>query len=133
LGASATLSVSATGGGLQYQWYFNGDELVAANGPTLSFPSAASGYSGDYFVVVRNSSGSVTSAVATLTVVVVRLLEIGAVPDVNEGELISTPLLLVSHGDVGGLEFTIDYSPVHLAAPEITWSSVLDGALKEWG
>ncbi len=133
LGVSATLSVSATGGGLQYQWYFNGEELVEANGPTLTFANTSSGYNGDYFVVVWNATGSVTSQVATLTVVVERLLEIGAVPGVNEGELISAPLLLVSHGDVGGLEFTIDYNPAHLAVPEIIWSSVLDGALKEWG
>jgi hypothetical protein len=70
--------------------------------------------------------------VATLTVLVERLLSLGDVPKVNEGDLVSVPLQLRSQGDVGGLNFAIEYNPNLLAAPEIVWDSSLNGALQEF-
>src|SRR5207245_1894812 len=61
--------VYATGSApLSYQWYHNGT-LVISNGTYSSlnvFPRTSADL-GDYFVVVSNGSGSVTSVVARLT------------------------------------------------------------------
>ncbi len=62
-GAPATLSVAATGIGLNYQWYLNGSPISGATTSTLSLTgSYASG--GNYTVVMTNVAGSVTSSVA---------------------------------------------------------------------
>lgn len=69
-GMDASFSVSAGGSGPRtFQWRFNGLDLPGANGPTLILPEAQPDQSGDYTAVVANHVGSVTSAVAVLTVV----------------------------------------------------------------
>jgi hypothetical protein len=68
-GNNATFSVAATGDPpLNYQWRFGGNSLSGATGSSYAIPSAQAANAGNYDVVVSNSSGSVTSAVATLTV-----------------------------------------------------------------
>ena len=70
-GQTATFIVSATGTGpLSYQWRYNGSALPGATGSTLTLNSVQPTNAGNYSVVVTNSAGSVTSAVATLTVLV---------------------------------------------------------------
>jgi hypothetical protein len=70
-GAGLSLFVTASGTGpLAYQWRLNGLELIGENGPTLSRGSVSPGDAGSYSVVVSNVAGSVTSAVAVVTVVV---------------------------------------------------------------
>ena len=74
-------SVTATAGGTvqfsvtasstpapAYQWYFNGNAFSGATGSALSLSNARSADAGDYYVVIMNSLGSVTSEKATLTV-----------------------------------------------------------------
>ncbi len=53
-----------------YQWNFNGTALSAATNASLALTNVQTTDAGGYTVVVTNSSGSVTSAVATLTVYV---------------------------------------------------------------
>jgi uncharacterized delta-60 repeat protein len=66
--ASATFTVVATGGGtLAYQWK-RGTTDVGTNSASLTVASAQAGDAGSYTVVVTNTSGSVTSAAASLTV-----------------------------------------------------------------
>jgi hypothetical protein len=68
-GGSATFTVSATGTTpLSYQWQFNGSNL---NGSLSSYSlgNVHTNKAGDYTVIVTNGAGMVTSAVATLTVV----------------------------------------------------------------
>ncbi|MGH7956747.1 MAG: hypothetical protein ACREH8_07020, partial [Opitutaceae bacterium] len=67
-GESATISVSASGGGLSYQWKLNGASLPGATGPAFTIVNATSSAAGDYTVDVINSAGSRTSNPATLTV-----------------------------------------------------------------
>jgi uncharacterized repeat protein (TIGR03803 family) len=64
---SATFSVTATGA-TGYQWEFNGTPIPGATSSTYTIPSVAETDGGDYTVVVSNSGGSVTSAVASLAV-----------------------------------------------------------------
>lgn len=68
LGAPVTFSVSASGTGpLTYAWRKNGVAIPGANAATLTLPSVQAADAGNYSVVVTNSAGSATSAVATLT------------------------------------------------------------------
>jgi polygalacturonase/pectin methylesterase-like acyl-CoA thioesterase len=68
-GGTATLSVTATGSDLLYQWFKNGVLIPGATKATLSFSAVQVGDTGSYTVVITNSSGSVTSAAAKLLVV----------------------------------------------------------------
>ncbi|MBL9213126.1 MAG: hypothetical protein JNL92_21875 [Opitutaceae bacterium] len=61
-------SVSATGGGLTFQWRRNDVPIPGATGATLVVPSADTAALGNYSVVVSNSAGSVTSAPAALVI-----------------------------------------------------------------
>ena len=55
---------------LTYQWFFNSLELLGATNRTLPLTNAQPTLTGDYFAVVSNTSGSVTSQVARLKVFV---------------------------------------------------------------
>jgi len=71
LGQSATLSVQATGTApLSYQWFYQDlfQPLIGKTSPTLTLPNAQLAHAGNYFVIVGNPYGAVTSALATLTV-----------------------------------------------------------------
>lgn len=70
-GQSASFSIVAAGTGLLgYQWLFNGTPLVGATTAALALSNVQATDAGSYTAVVTNSWGSVTSAVATLTVLV---------------------------------------------------------------
>jgi lysophospholipase L1-like esterase len=73
LGQAASFIVSATnecGSAPSYQWQHAGTNLAGATTKTLSIASAHFTNEGAYAVVARNLGGALTSAVATLTVVV---------------------------------------------------------------
>ncbi len=68
-GQTANFSVTATGTRpLFYQWIFNSAVISNQNAPTLTLVGAQTNAAGNYQVIVTNAAGSVTSAVATLTV-----------------------------------------------------------------
>ena len=50
------------------QWYFDGNPIFHATNYSLAIPVAAASNAGSYFIIVTNSYGSATSAVAVLTV-----------------------------------------------------------------
>ena len=67
--SNVTFNVSAYGTApLVYQWQFNGTALPNTNTNIYSIASVQATSSGNYDVVVRDFSGSVTSAIGTLTV-----------------------------------------------------------------
>lgn len=68
LGTSAKLNVQAVGTDLHYSWFHNGEKLALANASTLTLDPASEDNIGEYFAVVTNAFGSVTSKVATLRV-----------------------------------------------------------------
>src|SRR5881396_2090331 len=69
IGTTATFSVTATGTApLSYQWVFNDGLLAGRTNSTLTLSNVQPSDSGAYVAVVTNRSGSVTSAVAVLTV-----------------------------------------------------------------
>jgi sugar lactone lactonase YvrE len=65
-GMRITLSVSATGGGLTYQWNLGGAPISGATAGTYIFASPL--INSSYTVTVANSAGSVVSAPATISV-----------------------------------------------------------------
>ncbi len=70
VGSSATFTVTAGGTGpFTYQWLKNGVAIAGATAASYTTPALASSDSGEQFTVtIANSGGTVTSAVATLTV-----------------------------------------------------------------
>jgi hypothetical protein len=71
VGSNATFTVVATGTApLSYQWQFNGGAIAGATTTSFTVTSAQPANQGNYAVVVTNVAGSVTSAVAVLTVLV---------------------------------------------------------------
>ena len=68
LAKNVSLSVSSSTAPplLTYQWFFNGSELLGATNRILTLANAQPTNNGDYFVLVSNPSGSVTSQVARL-------------------------------------------------------------------
>lgn len=71
-GQRVSFAVTATGiPDPTYQWFQAGTNLPAATNATLLIPAAQAGNGGNYYVVVSNGSGSVTSSVANLAYSVV--------------------------------------------------------------
>ena len=68
LGSNANFTVIAAGTApLNYQWRFNGTNLLAATNSSYTRTNVQLATTGNYFVVVTNHVGSVTSAIAVLT------------------------------------------------------------------
>jgi hypothetical protein len=71
MGDGATFQVAAAGGQpLSYQWQFNAQDLAGetTQTDTLFVGPVTTNHAGHYRVIITNSFGAVTSAVATLTV-----------------------------------------------------------------
>ena len=68
-GTNATFSVSATSssGTIAYQWRFDTTNIASATSQNYTVVSAAASNAGTYDVILANIYGSVTSSVATLT------------------------------------------------------------------
>jgi len=67
-GTNVTFTVVASGNGLTYQWQLNGTNISGQTSSTLTLTSVTANQAGAYTVVVTNSSGSVTSSSAILTI-----------------------------------------------------------------
>ncbi|MCX6926096.1 MAG: immunoglobulin domain-containing protein [Verrucomicrobia bacterium] len=101
-GRTATFAVTASGQlPLSYQWRFYGTNLAGQTGTSLVLANVATNQAGPYEVAVTNASGSVTSAVATLTVV----------PVLTLGEALDAPQLAWSSG--GDAAWTAQTSVTH--------------------
>ena len=84
-GSNASFSVSATGTlPLNYQWRLDGNDIPGAITDAYSLIDAQLTNAGGYSVVIGNVAGSVTSSVATLTVIGVdRVILDGSDPEVQ--------------------------------------------------
>jgi hypothetical protein len=75
--SSATFTVTATGSTpLSYQWFFNGTSLAAATVSSYLCANAQPTNAGSYSVIVTNAYGMVTSALATLTVILPPIINV---------------------------------------------------------
>lgn len=66
-GADATLSVTARGGGLSYQWRKDGQAIAGATSANHTISDVDAATAGKYSVEVKNSAGSIVSSVATVS------------------------------------------------------------------
>jgi hypothetical protein len=88
-GDTAVVSVGIQGAWpLVYQWYFNAAPLVGGTNSALTLGNIQTNRAGLYHVIVTNAFGSVTSALATLTVL----------PALTLGEALEAPLWIWSSG-----------------------------------
>ena len=106
-GQNATFTVAVAGAApLYYQWRFNTtNNLSWAAGATLIITNAQSANAGSYAAVVSNSYGSVTSAVATLTIA-------NAAPSVSltapvGGTVFAAPASIVMTADASDTDGTV--------------------------
>lgn len=67
-GQNGTLTVTATGTNLTYQWRLNGNPIAGATSSNLTISAVTPSQAGNYTVVITNSCGSVTSSSASLVV-----------------------------------------------------------------
>jgi len=71
LGSNFTVTVTASGPSpLYYQWIKDGTNLPGATSASLSVANAQAANSGNYWVLVTNNYGAVTSSVALITVMI---------------------------------------------------------------
>lgn len=108
-GGNAGFTVQASGKPpLSYQWYFNGVSMPRQYQKTLVLEAVSETQAGDYFVVVSNAVGAVTSTLATLAV---------EVP-------IAPVILLQPQGDsvIEGSYFSLNVSAVGAAPLRHEWS-----------
>jgi len=121
-GDPASFSVVATGAST-YQWRKNGASIGGATGASYSIASVTTNDSGGYAVVASNTSGSVTSLTATLTVQIPRappellhpMLESGA-PAFDVTGPASVPVVILFSPDLA------TWTPVWTnSSPSGTW------------
>ena len=91
-GQSTSLSVTASGQGLSYQWMRGNLSVQGATERTLAFPGAQGTDSGVYSVVVSNGAGSVRSEAVELTVVVPPVMTQSSLPAAIVGQAYTAPL-----------------------------------------
>ena len=108
-----SLSVSATGEELTYQWYFNGDAIEGATESTLSFDNIQFDKTGSYYCVITNPAGSVQSSTAEVVVhqtarITKGLTNVQAVKEIGYArfEIESDSYNPTIKWYVGGVEFT---------------------------
>jgi len=107
-GSDVTFSVTMAGTPpFNYQWYFTNSILPGASGSGYTVTNAQPANAGNYTVTVTNTSGSGTSAVATLRVLVSPRL-INPSRSGNTGSF--------SFMSVNGLTYSIEYKDI-LSAP----------------
>lgn len=121
-GDTATFNILVEGSQLSYQWYFNNTPILDANSDKLIITNAQSSNEGEYYVVVTNSLGTVTSAAVRLTLVQMLKLSVfkdrdGSVRLLWEG---TAPILETSTNLTGFWEqVTGAQSPYIIAPSEI--------------
>ena len=71
VGDSVVLSVSAIGGELIYQWYKGGSAIAGATSSSYAISNASTNDAGGYTVIVSNSSATVTSNTAVVSIQVI--------------------------------------------------------------
>jgi hypothetical protein len=128
-GGTASFSVTAGGSApLRYQWRRNGVNLGGETNDTLTLPSVQTNQAGSYTVVVTNFVGSVTSAVATLTVIPLPVVTIAAtIPSVVENSG-GVGRFTVTRSVVTNADLTVNFSVGGSAGPGVDYVALTSPA-----
>ena len=111
IGEDFVFSVEATGAlPLKYQWRFLGTNLPGATASSLSLTNLNQDQAGSYYVIITNTSGSVTSSIAILSVPAIfpRRLSNGRVL-VNSSQ-VAVPIILRANGRENAVYFSLSYN-----------------------
>jgi uncharacterized repeat protein (TIGR01451 family) len=101
MGTNVTFQVTAAGTApLIYQWVFAGTNLAGATTDTLLLTNVQPSQAGTYAVVITNVAGSITSSVASLTVLV---------PITMSGVSLASPAISISFPSETGLSYFLEY------------------------
>lgn len=113
INTDGSLSVSASGEDITYQWYFNGEAIEGATESTLSFENIQFDKTGSYYCVITNPAGSVQSSTAEVVVhqtarITKGLTNVQAVKEIGYArfEIDSDSYNPTIKWYVGGVEFT---------------------------
>ena len=111
VGTSITFQVTTTGTSpLAYQWTFDGTNQAGATTNTLLLTNVQPIQAGSYAVVITNMAGSITSAVASLTVLV---------PIAISSVSLASPAVSITFPSEAGLSYLLEYKDL-LTDP--TWT-----------
>jgi len=136
-GQIASFSVTATGLGLDYQWYAPTGAIAGATASAYTNPAVNLGDAGNYLVIVTNTSGSVTSSVAKLTVNVdktaptVTITSPANLFETNGNTITVTGTATTSGGRVSAVQVSLNNGGFTAASlsnstpANATWSSVV--------
>jgi hypothetical protein len=100
---------------LAYQWFFNRTNLVAdGTNASLVLTNVGAAMAGDYSVVVANSVGTATSAVARLSVTFPPTHV--SIPNqiAVSGNIVSLPVLVRANGNENSISFSLSYDRARL-------------------
>ncbi|HZZ58195.1 MAG TPA: protease pro-enzyme activation domain-containing protein, partial [Opitutaceae bacterium] len=90
-GDSLTLTADASGASaLSYQWYFNGQAIPGATGPSYTISDYSGSEAGSYSVTVTDSAGSTTATIATVATATARLINLSARAESSPGNGVLT-------------------------------------------
>jgi hypothetical protein len=101
--ANTAVAFSAVAGGtapLSYQWWKNNSRLRQQTNASLLFAQPASQDTANYFVVVTNMAGAVTSAPASLTVIGSAVVNLNA----------ASNTLVSAFPGIRGYQYSVDYT-----------------------
>lgn len=82
-GEQVTLSVSATGSSLEYQWQRNGVDIVGAEDPTYTISSLSNANAGNYTCVLTTPCDSETTSTAVVSLLSLPAYSTALLPDWN--------------------------------------------------
>lgn len=129
-GRSVTLRCGLYGQGAAYQWYFGDQIIEGATQPALTLASALPDNAGNYLVVATGPNNSITSRVATLTVVPpptnVMLTAEAIVPPAPGSDTfaLNVPTII-------GYSYTLEFADqLTMPASNIVWTAVMGAAVQ---
>jgi hypothetical protein len=121
-GGTATFTVVTEGSNLIFLWRRNGVPIAGASGSTLTLTSVNSGHAGTYSVIISNSSGSVFSNEATLSITPQEPPVIASQP--VDRTVVSGSSMVFSVGVTGTAPFTYQWRKSGSDIPGATQSTL---------
>jgi hypothetical protein len=101
VGTNVTFRVTTTGTSpLAYQWAFDGTNLAGATTDMVLLTNVQPAQAGSYAVVITNMAGSITSGVASLTVLV---------PIAISSVSLASPAVSITFPSEAGLSYLLEY------------------------
>ncbi len=121
LSASFSVQVDSRGAGsLTYQWRRNGQAIANANSSYYTISSVTESDAGDYTLVITGPGGTVTSAVATLTVLPMEPPRISSSSNTDVGVNLGSRFSLSPGSITGSPPLTYQWSKDGVAIPDAT-------------